>query len=207
MVTQAATRHKNLAHAKSKTNNNKIQCRQHIMNKSKLRRLGAGLLGACALILTTSFATPVLAAGDEDMGKVTNRPIPRYVSMKASEGNVRRGPSLTHRIDWVFKRRDMPLRITAEHGHWRRVEDRDGMGGWVHYSLLSGSRTVLVEKDMLTLHARPDETAPVTAALELGVVARVSECGGEWCMLRSGGFKGWAPKARLWGVQPQEVFD
>ena len=120
---------------------------------------------------------------------------------------MRRGPSLTHRIDWVFKRRDMPLRITAEHGHWRRVEDRDGMGGWVHYSLLSGTRTVLIEKDMLTLHARPDPAAPVVAALELGVVARVSECNLEWCLLRSGGFKGWAPKARLWGVQSTEVFD
>jgi SH3-like domain-containing protein len=187
--------------------NNKIQCRQHTMNKSQLRKLGAGLLGACALILTTSFATPVLAGNSADMGKVTNRPIPRFVSMKASEGNVRRGPSLTHRIDWVFKRRDMPLRITAEHGHWRRVEDRDGIGGWVHYSLLSGTRTVLVEKDMLQLHARPDATTPVKAALELGVVARVSACEGEWCLLRSGGFKGWAPKARLWGVRPTETFD
>jgi SH3-like domain-containing protein len=177
------------------------------MNRSKMRKFGAGLMGACALILTTSLATPVLAAGDGQIGKVTKRPLPRYVSMKASEGNVRRGPSLTHRIDWVFKRRDMPLRITAEHGHWRRVEDRDGMGGWVHYSLLSGTRTVLVEKDMLTLHARPDPTAPVTAALEMGVVARVAECGGEWCLLRSGGFKGWAPKARLWGVRPAETFD
>ncbi|WP_299027858.1 SH3 domain-containing protein [uncultured Sulfitobacter sp.] len=181
------------------------------MNRSKLRKLGAGLLGACALILTTSFATPVLAAdgvqAGMQTGKVTKRPIPRYVSMKASEGNVRRGPSLTHRIDWVFKRRDMPLRITAEHGHWRRVEDRDGMGGWVHYSLLSGTRTVLVEKDMLTLHARPDPAAPVTAALELGVVARVAECSSEWCLLRSGGFRGWAPKARLWGVRPAETFD
>ena len=181
------------------------------MNKSKLRRLGAGLLGASALFLTTSFATPVLAdegaTAAQTVGKVTNRPIPRYVSMKAATGNVRRGPSLSHRIDWVFQRRDMPLRITAEHGHWRRVEDRDGMGGWVHYSLLSGTRTVLVEKDMLTLHARPDPAAPAMAALELGVVARVSECHDEWCMLRSGGHKGWAPKAQLWGVRATEVFD
>ncbi len=177
------------------------------MNISRLRRLGAGLLGASALLLTTSFATPVLADAGESVGKITNRPIPRYVSMKATTGNVRRGPSLSHRIDWVFQRRDMPLRITAEHGHWRRVEDRDGMGGWVHYSLLSGTRTVLVEKDMLTLHARPDPSAPAMAALELGVVAHVSECSNEWCMLRSGGHKGWAPKSRLWGVKAQEVFD
>lgn len=36
-------------------------------------------------------------------GPVTNLPMPRFVSMKAAEGNVRRGPSLTHRVDWVFK--------------------------------------------------------------------------------------------------------
>ena len=147
-----------------------------------------------------------LAAAD-GVGPVTNLPLPRFVSMKASEGNVRRGPSLSHRIDWVFKRRDMPLRITAEHGHWRRVEDRDGMGGWVHYSLLSGTRTVLVEQDMLALHTRPDANAPVTAALELGVVARLGSCDAEWCELRSGGFKGWAPKARIWGVTASELRD
>ena len=69
--------------------------------------------------------------------------------MKAAEGNVRRGPSLTHRIDWVFKRRGMPLQITAEYGNWRKVQDRDGAGGWVHYALLSGVRTVLIESEML----------------------------------------------------------
>ena len=157
-----------------------------------------------ALSLMLSPAHPVFA---QQAGSVTSLPLPRFVSMKASEGNVRRGPSLSHRIDWVFKRRDMPLRITAEHGHWRRVEDRDGMGGWVHYSLLSGIRTVLVEQDMLELLVRPDPKAPVAAALESGVVARLGSCNLEWCELRSGGFKGWAPKARLWGVAPQELRD
>jgi SH3-like domain-containing protein len=140
-------------------------------------------------------------------GPVTNLPLPRYVSMKASEGNVRRGPSLTHRIDWVFKRRDMPLLITAEHGHWRQVEDRDGQGGWVHYSLLSGVRTVLVEEDMLKMHTRPDPASPVSAALEKGVIARLGKCTPDWCQLRSGGYKGWAPKTYLWGVSATELRD
>ncbi|MFK7837031.1 MAG: SH3 domain-containing protein [Sulfitobacter sp.] len=162
--------------------------------------------GACiALLVIISLPSRAVTAGE--VGAVTNLPLPRYVSMKASEGNVRRGPSLSHRIDWVFQRRDMPLRITAEHGHWRRVEDRDGMGGWVHYSLLSGNRTVLVEQDMLTLHTRPDPAAPVSAALELGVVARLGDCDTEWCELRTGGFKGWAPKSRIWGVAANEIRD
>lgn len=149
------------------------------------------------------FVAPLASA--QDKGPETNLPLPRFVSLKASEGNVRRGPSLTHRIDWVYKRRSMPLEITAEHGHWRRVRDRDGAGGWVHYSLLSGSRTVIIEQDMLSLHQRADPDSPVVARLELGVIARLGDCGPDWCKLTAAGFKGWADKAALWGVKPDEI--
>src|SRR6056297_2092835 len=129
----------------------------------------------CGLAIDLSIGGAGMGAAQE-RGTVTHLPLPRYVSMKASEGNVRRGPSLTHRIDWVFKRRDLPLEITAEHGHWRRVRDRDGAGGWVHYSLLSGVRTVIVEEDMLDLHAKPDPATMVVARLEFGVIARIDTC-------------------------------
>ncbi len=164
----------------------------------------AVLRSMAGLCLALGLALPALA---KDVGPVTNLPLPRFVSLKAAEGNVRRGPSLSHRIDWVFTRRDMPLQITAEHGHWRRVEDRDGLGGWVHYSLLSGTRTVLIEQDMLTIRTRPDADAPVAAALEAGVIARLGECDAEWCRISSAGYKGWAPKARLWGVAIDELRD
>lgn len=163
----------------------------------------SGLI-ACLVLCAPGLAD---AADTGVRGPVTNLPLPRYVSMKASEGNVRRGPSLTHRIDWVFTRRDMPLRITAEHGHWRRVEDRDGQGGWIHYSLISGVRTVIVEEEMLEIHSRPDPDAPVTAALEAGVIARLGKCGPAWCHLKSGGYRGWAPKEDLWGISAGELRD
>ncbi|SFC37866.1 SH3 domain-containing protein [Tropicimonas isoalkanivorans] len=138
-------------------------------------------------------------------GSVTNLPLPRYVSLKSAEGNARRGPSLSHRIDWVYKRRAMPLQVTAEFGHWRRVRDRDGAGGWMHYSLLSGVRTVLVEQDMLALHAQASENSPVVARAELGVIARLGECSVDWCRISADGEKGWARKASLWGVDAGEV--
>ena len=159
----------------------------------------AGLALGCILVFG--------AASAETRGPVTNLPLPRFVSLKASEGNVRRGPSLTHRIDWVFKRRDMPLRITAEHGHWRRVQDRDGAGGWVHYSLLSGVRTVVVEEEQAALRTRPDARAPAAALLEAGVIARLGECRAGWCRLTAGGFRGWARDAALWGVDPGDGSD
>jgi len=141
------------------------------------------------------------------VGPVTGLPLPRYVSLKGSEGNARRGPGLSNRIDWVFTRRDMPLKVTAEYGHWRRVEDRDGQGGWVHYSLLSGVRTVIVEKDLLALHLKPDPQSPVNAYAEAGVIARLGTCRIDWCRIDADGNSGWVEKVALWGVDPDEVRD
>ena len=147
------------------------------------------------------------SAASADRGPVTNLPMPRFVSLKASEGNVRRGPSLSHRIDWVFTRRNMPLQVVAEHGHWRRVEDREGAGGWVHYTLLSGVRTVLIEQDMAALHAKPDDTSPIEAYAEAGVIARLGVCEYEWCRISAEGAKGWVKKSAFWGIMPGETRD
>lgn len=164
--------------------------------------------------LTTSRGLALLAllllpqfAGAQDRGPVTNLPMPRYVSLKTAEANVRRGPSLTHRIDWVFKRRGMPLRVTAEYGHWRRVQDRDGAGGWVHYSLLSGTRTALVQEKLLDMHTRPDPDAMIVARLEQGVIARVDKCGKTWCALSAEGYGGWTLKSALWGIESDETLE
>ncbi|MGR3713029.1 MAG: SH3 domain-containing protein [Shimia sp.] len=171
----------------------------------KMGILGRNTLKILGAALCLALASAVAAA--EKRGPVTNLPLPRYVSLKASKANVRRGPSRTHRIDWVFTRRNMPLQITAEYEHWRRVRDIEGVGGWVHYSLLSGVRTVIIEADMLPLKARPAENTPVTAHLELGVIAKLEECTLEWCKLNAGGYKGWTPKSNLWGVTPEETRD
>ncbi|MGB0904528.1 MAG: SH3 domain-containing protein, partial [Mangrovicoccus sp.] len=120
--------------------------------------------------------------------------------MKAAEANVRRGPSKSHRIDWVFKHRHMPLIVTGEYGHWRRVQDRDGFGGWVHYVLLSGSRSVIIETEEEPLRRKPLEDSPIVAYAQEGVIARLKECSGDWCRITAGKRTGWVKADALWGV-------
>jgi len=171
------------------------------MSRTEPVRLASMVVGAFLALATAGSALAV------DRGAVTNLPIPRFVSLKTTEGNVRRGPSLTHRIDWVFTRRGMPLEVIGEYGHWRRVRDRDGMGGWVHYTLLSGARSGLVETDLAALYSRADMGSPVNARLEAGVVVSIDTCALEWCRVRVEGVKGWMVKQALWGVRADEVFD
>jgi SH3-like domain-containing protein len=165
------------------------------------RGIGAWAAAAFAVALTGA------AEGAARKGPETGLPLPRYVSLKASKANVRRGPGMTHRVDWVFVRRGMPLRIIGEYGHWRRVRDMDAATGWVHYSLLRGERTAVVTAETLELRADPAETAEVVARAERGVVLDLEACAPAWCEVSRGSVEGWAPKGALWGADPEEVFD
>ena len=71
------------------------------------------------IVLSFLLASSLCA---QERGPVTNLPMPRYVSLKASKAHARRGPSLSHRIDWVFTRKNMPLEIYAEYENWRGCE-------------------------------------------------------------------------------------
>lgn len=141
------------------------------------------------------------------LGPETNLPLPRYVSLKTDEGNVRRGPSLSNRIDWVYRREDLPLQIIGEYGQWRRVIDSEGVGGWMNYAMLSGQRSVLIQAAMQPIFARADLDSTQNALLEQGVIAYLGECQPDWCWISSGGYSGWAPKSALWGVDPGEIRD
>ncbi len=158
-----------------------------------------------ALMVAVFAASPALA--EAQRGKVTNLPIPRYVSMKASEANVRRGPGRSHRIDWVLHHRHTPLVVTAEHGHWRRVEDVEGVGGWIHYSLLSGVRHVLIMPDEVPLLRKPEEVSEVVARAKAGVIAKLGNCEPEWCRVTVQRHSGWVPKSEIWGVGKGELRD
>lgn len=164
---------------------------------------------ACAFPVIGSAQSAVQAAqpATPQIGVNSGLPIPRFVSLKYSEVRARRGPSELHRIDWLYQRRGLPMRVTAEFEHWRRVEDAQGEGGWIHYSQLSGTRTLQVLADSVTLYSRPNTGAGQVAILEANVIAHIMECGPDWCRLSIDGTRGWADRAALWGLLPGEILD
>ena len=165
-------------------------------------------LGSIRWVTTLIFLILIYPVDSSEIqkGPVTNFPLPRFVSMKAPEANVRRGPSLKHKIDWVYKHQNIPLEIIAEHGHWRKVRDRDGQGGWVHYSLLTGVRTVIVIENLLPINIRPDNSSPIIATLEDGAVTRLKKCIKDWCQIKISGYQGWVLKNGIWGVNSDELY-
>jgi SH3-like domain-containing protein len=186
------------------------------MRALSLRLAVLGAVLAVVLVPAGGLRAAAEEAAEPVRGAVTNLPLPRYVSLKASSGNARRGPNLSYRVDWEFLRRGMPLRVTAEYGQWRRVEDAEGQGGWMHHGLLSGARTVMVQgAEMAPMLTEPSDRGRLIAWAEPGAVARLDLCEGEWCRISAespeaceglwcristGRVDGWVPRGVLWGV-------
>lgn len=177
-------------------------------DRTAIRR-GVACIAALAIAAITLFgaASPGGAVAQEPgVGPETKLPLPRYVSLRAGKVNARRGPGLDYRIDWVFQRPGLPVRIIDEYDQWRRIVDSDDAGGWVYYALLTSHRTALVTSPEVTLRRKPAETAAATAIARQGVVARLIRCLPQWCEVEAEGAEGWVPKTAIWGVDPDETF-
>ncbi len=134
-------------------------------------------------------------AAAQDCSKVTY-----FAALRADEVNVRSGPGVKYPIAWVFIRERMPLAVIAEIEHWRRVCDWEGTSGWIHRTMLSRQRTVIVTAAETTLRREPSEAATTVAHVGTAVVGELDECVGGWCRINVQGYRGWAPRADIWGA-------
>jgi SH3-like domain-containing protein len=163
---------------------------------------------AFALALIIGAASLANEAIAQQVGTVTGRLVPRYVSLKTDRVNLREGPSKDHPTKWVFQRAGLPVEITAEFETWRKIRDSEGAEGWVLHSLLSGRRTALVgpgkEGQTFSLYARPNLKSDYVAKLQSGVIGNIRTCDGDWCRIEGEGFDGYIKQVELWGVYPNE---
>ncbi|MEM7178001.1 MAG: SH3 domain-containing protein [Pseudomonadota bacterium] len=161
--------------------------------------------GAAYLVSASIGGNTRAETATQALGPVTNLPLPRFVSLRSAEINVRRGPGLNYPKDWVFQRAGLPVRIIAEHGDWRRILDSDNAGGWVYHALISGRRTVLITAPKVMIRSDPDPAAEATAQVHQGVIARLKRCRDGWCEITVQDVDGWAPAETIWGIDDTDM--
>ena len=168
--------------------------------KSFLRKLFLYQI-SCFILAMHFFASNISAQTKiSDRGDVTGLPLPRFVSIKSNKVNARRGPNATYQIDWVYTRAGVPLKVTAEYENWRKVEDFEGEGGWVHSRLLSGKRFVIVLDSEILLKRKPNKNSPILAVIKKGVIARLISNVGVWSEIAVEGYSGWVRDESIWGA-------
>ena len=144
---------------------------------------------------------------DTTKGSVTGLPTPRFVALRSDEVNLRAGPGTRYPIEWVYKRRDLPVEILREFEVWRLVQDPDGIKGWVHQATLTGRRSFIVTGSDATLRRDARESASAVAVLKPGVIGHLRSCqaGSAWCQVQVGDHRGYLKRSQFWGTLPDEV--
>jgi len=132
--------------------------------------------------------------------KRSGLPLPRFASLRSGKVNLRAGPGVRYPVEWVYQRRGLPVMITAEFDAWRKIRDWRGTVGWIHRSMLSGKRAVIVTAREVVLRRQPAADAPAVARAASGVIAQLLSCDGAWCRIQAGGIRGWGRRAQLWGT-------
>lgn len=140
-------------------------------------------------------------------GTQTGLKLPRFGSIKASVANLRRGPGLRYPIEWVYHRRNLPVKIIREFGDWRHLQMPDGTRGWMHRALLSRRRTFVVVAARTALRGSPNDKSAAVARLQHGVTGQVRRCASNsrWCEVEAKGYSGFIHRVDIWGgtVNPQ----
>jgi SH3-like domain-containing protein len=147
-----------------------------------------------ALLVCLLLAGPVPAVAQE-------REVPYWASLRASEVNMRVGPSENFPIDWVYHRQGLPVKVLRINQGWRLVEDPDGTQGWVVARLLTPERgAIVIGEGLAEMREAADSDARVRWRAEPGVVGALGDCGDDWCEFTVGTRKGWIRAGRLWGA-------
>ncbi len=142
-------------------------------------------------LLILAFATPASAQ---------QREVPYWATIRASEINMRVGPSAEFKIDWVYRRQGLPVKVIRVVEGWRLIQDSEGTQGWVVARLLSPDRgAVVIGGDLAPMRDAPSSSGKLKWKAEPGVVGKIGDCEAGWCEFDVAGRAGWIKASRVWG--------
>ncbi len=163
---------------------------------------------ALALFCVLVTLAPLARAATQSLNG-SGLPLPRFVSLRSDEANLRSGPGTRYPVDWVYTRRDLPVEVIAEFEAWRKIRDWQGTEGWLHETFLSAKRTVVITGQRRRLRADPDEKSPAVALIDPNVIAKLLTCphNQTYCKVEVQNLQGWLLRTEFWGVYPGEYLE
>ncbi len=128
--------------------------------------------------------------------------VPYWASLRARQVNMRVGPGEDYRINFRYRREDLPMKVLRVMEGWRLVQDPDGSRGWMLARFLKRERGAIVRKtaNLAEMHNKPDAAAKLLWKLEPGVTGKLGDCADNWCKFDVAGHAGYVRQDALWGA-------
>ena len=173
-------------------------------DKAGLLLIRFGLLALLGYGAVMSAPLPATAQEAKLTVRGSGLPVPRFVSLKFNEANLRAGPGSEYPVLWQYRQAGLPLLVDAEFGVWRKVRDADGTTGWMHGAGLSLRRMAFIHEGMAKIYQQDNSESRVVAVAEKNALLELESCPKKWCRVTTDTVKGWVDRNAIWGVLTDE---
>ena len=123
----------------------------------------------------------------------------KFLSLKYSKVNVRYGPGLDYPIKYIYKKKNLPVKIIDKKENFRKIIDHKKNSGWIHQIMLKKSKSFIVLKNKI-LFKEPSYFSKPVAKLSAGRLILSKKCNNEWCRVKTNEYIGWIDIKNLWGI-------
>tara|TARA_B100000787_G_scaffold68375_1_gene50288 strand:+ start:189 stop:638 length:450 start_codon:yes stop_codon:yes gene_type:complete len=122
----------------------------------------------------------------------------KFLSLKKSKTNVRYGPGIDYPIKYIYRKINLPVKEIDKKENWRRVIFLDNNSGWIHWSQLKPSNSIIAIKEKI-LFKKPSHFSEPIVRLEKGRLLVIKECEDNWCNITTDSYTGWVKIKNIWG--------
>ena len=121
-----------------------------------------------------------------------------FLSLKKNKTNVRYGPGLDYPIKYIYRKVNLPVKQIDKKENWRRVIFLDNNSGWIHWSQLKPSNSIITLNEKILFKGPSDFSEPF-ARLDKGRLLIIKKCEGNWCKVKTSNYTGWIKNKNVWG--------
>jgi SH3-like domain-containing protein len=121
-----------------------------------------------------------------------------FLILKNNKVNVRHGPGFDFPIKFIYKKKNLPVKIIDKKENFRRIIDLKKNSGWIHSSQLSKKKSIIILKDKI-LFKKPTEYSKPVAKILTGRLLIIKNCKKEWCKIIVDNYSGWVKTDNVWG--------
>ena len=141
------------------------------------------------ILFITFFFINIVSANENDY----------YLILKNNKVNVRYGPGFNYQIKYIYKKKNLPIKVIDKKENFRRIIDFKKNNGWIHISQLKKGKSVILLKDQI-LFSKPTIYSKPIIKISKGRLLLVKKCKKKWCKVKTEDYLGWIITNNIWGT-------
>ena len=141
------------------------------------------------ILLVTFFFTNILSANENNY----------YLILKNNKVNVRYGPGFDYPINFIYKKKNFPVKVIDKKENFRRIIDFKKNSGWIHTSQLKKGKSFILLKNQI-LFSKPTKYSKPMLKISKGRLLLVKKCKKNWCKVKTENYLGWVITNNIWGT-------